>query len=68
MAKGAPRQNFGVSQIPPSTSSPLHSLLPFLPLPLEVGPLNTARGSEVGNKLSQQGGAPAESEVGAFRP
>jgi len=49
----------------PSSSLPLL----FSPsLPLEVGPLNTARGSEgaVSSPSGVWGGAPAEIEFGAF--
>jgi len=43
------------------------SPLPFPSLPLEVGPLNPARGSGVVNSPSGVwGGAPAETEFGAF--
>ena len=50
----------------PSPSSPL--FLPLPPFPLEVGPLNPARGSEERCKLPSGvwGGAPAEIEFSAF--
>ena len=48
-----------------ASTSPFPTLLS---LPLEVGPLNPARGSGKRCKLRQQGlgGAPAEIEFGAF--
>jgi len=64
------------SLLPPFLSPPLHSLLPPTPspspplpsLPLEVGPLNAARGlgSAVSSPSRVWGGAPAEIEFGAF--
>ena len=55
---------------PPIPSLPLRTLTPptpSQPLPLEVGPLNPARGSG-GALLGSRvwGGAPAEIEFGAF--
>jgi len=62
-----------VGQVPPSTSFPypftFYSLSPSPLSPLfEVDPSNTARGlgSAVGSSSGVWGGAPAESEFGAF--
>jgi len=57
----------GPSNPLPSSSLPLPSPFPFLPL--EVGPLNTARGvwgSAVSSPSGVWGGATAEIEFGEF--
>jgi len=53
--------------LPPSPFPPLPSLFPFPLLPLEVGPLNTARGLGEHCKLPQRslGRSPSQNRFGA---